>query len=652
MEILPSNYKQLELSPEEKKFAYYALSAEDYGYLIMQTNPIMLSKDSFHILLTTEGVVVYKFFNLTKEMFEPMMTVHMEQIHGQYAILLLKKLQGNKTLLDKEGSLKVAINIVYVFPQINYEDIRRNHYSPQLENFIRQNCLFDDQLRQLRNGFATIAAKPYLNYSLAPISKERLFIDDKSANAVLQRLCPEYVTIRVASLVDENTGAGADGQKLVVTEDDQAVRAFRLDAEQIDIVNKIQKGEQLILACAGSGKSVLLISKCFKAAIMNPNKKFLITCYNKNLQSLYEWFIDKAGLHAKNVECITFHKLCRELLQNSKIDAPSKPDECAAKTINCFNQGKIKQRYYGIFIDEVQQFNVEWYKLCFNLLENRETSDHIFVICGDKSQKLANLQKHGRAPWNTHEEGYPTYRGNKSLKITIEKNYRNCIEINEFINNFVYHAKRYIRSLYPDYAFLDEDEFLRGQSVFHGIGVTTTRITRNCNREEANTVIRAICKIHDEMDIPYDEIAIIMCHKTLRHKMSSWSDRYYDIETPLISALEEADIPFCRMYKNDDIVARYHNAYGVKVITVQSVLGLDFRACVVCGLKAMGEYDHTKLISANAITEENVDDITINTHNNIRELYVACTRAKEFLNIILPESSKESKYIELIEKSL
>ena len=107
-----------------------------------------------------------------------------------------------------------------------------------------------------------------------------------------------------------------DSELLVVDEKDVVVKAFRLDKEQINIVNRISKDDpnQLILACAGSGKSVLLISKCFKAAQMNPTKKFLITCRNENLHSLYIWFIDRAGLREKNVECMTFHTLCKKLL--------------------------------------------------------------------------------------------------------------------------------------------------------------------------------------------------------------------------------------------------------------------------------------------------------------------------------------------------
>ena len=51
---------------------------------------------------------------------------------------------------------------------------------------------------------------------------------------------------------------GRDG---LLEETDRAVQSYRLDDRQINFVNKISKGNQLILACAGSGKSVLLISR-------------------------------------------------------------------------------------------------------------------------------------------------------------------------------------------------------------------------------------------------------------------------------------------------------------------------------------------------------------------------------------------------------
>ena len=140
-------------------------------------------------------------------------------------------------------------------------------------------------------------------------------------------------------------------------------------------------------------------------------------------------------------------------------------DGWVASAIDKLNQGRIQDRYYGIFIDEVQAFESEWYKFCYNLLENKNSKDHIFVICGDKTQRLDKLKKRGQAPWQVGE-GYPSYRGgNKNIRI--EKNYRNCIEINEYINRYVSNAKQYLYGIQEDYE-IDPDMFLRGQAVFHG----------------------------------------------------------------------------------------------------------------------------------------------------------------------------------------
>ena len=102
------------------------------------------------------------------------------------------------------------------------------------------------------------------------------------------------------------------------------------------------------------------------------------------------------------------------------------------------------------------------------LLENKNTKDHICVIFGDKTQRLEKLKKRGQAPWQVGD-GYPNDRGgNKNIRI--EKNYRNCIEINEYINRFVSNAKQYLYKIQEDYE-IDPDMFLRGQAVFHGDGV-------------------------------------------------------------------------------------------------------------------------------------------------------------------------------------
>ena len=652
MEILPSEYQHIELSRSEKIFVRNVMSNEKFGFLLLDTNPAMLPNESMHILLCKDGVLFLKFFDKMEDIsqFSMVMPFYIENIYNQTSRIISSKLLSNQGLTDSSGILKFPANVVYIFPAFSAEQVSEGA-DDKLSAFIRDHCVFKEDLQKVRNGLEALLSK-LLATSITELSADRMVINDENVNSILQRIAPEYVTIRVAVIADQETRAGADEELLVVTKDDAAVKAYRLDEEQVNIVNKISKGDQLILACAGSGKSVLLIAKCFKAAKMNPDKQFLITCYNSKLYSLYTWFIDRAGLREKNVTCLTFHTLCRTLLvSNGFYVSGSDFDGWVNNAIMRLKAGQIRERYYGIFIDEVQQFDVEWYKFCFNLLENKDSDDHLFVICGDKTQKLANLQKHGRAPWNAGE-GYPNYRGgNKNIRI--ERNYRNCIEINEFINRFVSNAKKYLYSIEQTTEF-DPDMFLRGKSMFHGRGVLIKRLASKRNKDEAREVYESIVKIHDEDGIPYDEIAVIMYNTKFRKKIAGWGDPKYNLETPLMSMLKMNDIPFCQMYSSEaEWSARYGEAGGVKLIRVLSVLGLDFRAAIVCGLPPLGEYHCTKMPDWKKLREdeEAFQEKLIDTQDDIRTLYVACTRAKEVLHIILPESGETSVYVKMIENA-
>lgn len=652
MEILPSEYQQIDLSRNEKIFVRNIRSTDLYGFLLLDINPAMLPNESMHTLISSDGVLILKFFDRFDDVnkYSTVIPLMVSSIYKQTASVILSKLLSNKALVDKTGLLKFPVNILYVFPSIMRGDVKDTG-DENLKAFTKKHCLFKEELQQIRSKLF-LMQEEFLSCSVTDISSELMKINDDNINSILQRIAPEYVTIRVSTISNIETKEGVDNELLVVSENDVAVKAYRLDAEQINIVNKIRKGDQLILACAGSGKSVLLIAKCFKAATMNPDKQFLITCYNRNLHSLYTWFIDQAGLRAKNVTCLTFHALCRKLLNSNNLSvAGFDADGLTDYAIACMNVGKIPNRYYGIFIDEVQQFDSEWYKFCFNLLENKTTDNHLFVICGDKTQKLANLQKHGRAPWNVGE-GYPSYRGgNKNIRI--ERNYRNCIEINEYINRYASNAKQYLSGINQNVK-LDPDEFLRGKSVFHGGGVTLKHLSERTNQSEAMTVTESIKEIHDEAGIPYDEIAVIMFNKSFKKKITVWGNKKYNLETPLMSRLVQEDIPFCMMYGTDESWgARYGDDGGVRFINFHSTLGLDFRAAIVCGLIPLGEYNGTKCPNWNVIKEDEnkYQEMYKHTEEDIRFLYVACTRAKEILHIVLPETGETSVFMKMLEEA-
>ena len=63
MEILPSEYQHIELSKNEKIFVRNVMSNVQYGYLILNTNPAMLSTGSMHSLICSDGILLFKFFD-------------------------------------------------------------------------------------------------------------------------------------------------------------------------------------------------------------------------------------------------------------------------------------------------------------------------------------------------------------------------------------------------------------------------------------------------------------------------------------------------------------------------------------------------------------------------------------------------------------
>lgn len=655
MEILPSEYQNIELSRYEKMFVRHAISNDKYGFLLLNVNPTMIENESMNVVITPRGVVFFKFFEefSNASLFGITMQPYIQFVYPTAEKIIAEKLLGNKSISENGIALKFPINIVHIFPCLKRADIDKMNLDAMGE-FVKKQCLFSEDFSEFRQGFDSVLDR-LLDTSIVPVSADVMQISDLNVNSIMQRIAPEYVTVRVACFSNSETTPGVDSELLVIDEKDVVVKAFRLDKEQINIVNRISKDDpnQLILACAGSGKSVLLISKCFKAAQMNPSKKFLITCRNENLHSLYTWYIDRAGLREKNVECMTFHTLCKKLLEkNGFIARYGDFDGWVVSAIDKLNQGGIPDRYYGIFIDEVQAFESEWYKFCFNLLENKNTKDHIFVICGDKTQRLDKLKKRGKAPWQVGE-GYPNYRGgNKNIRI--EKNYRNCIEINEYINRYVSNAKQYLYEVQEDYE-IDPDMFLRGQAVSHGVGVKYIQLPIKKVSCEIDTIIQTINKIHDENEIPYDEIAVIMYQGQYRKKISGWLDKQYYLQQTLETRMMLEDIPCCRLYSTDaSWQDHFGETGGVRLVKFKSTLGLDFRAAIICGLVPLGEYDGIKkpkweYLRAN---EEIYENAIAATQSAIQNLYVACTRAKEVLYIIAPESEKESVFMKMLKDSI
>lgn len=654
MQIFPEKYDKLELLVSERSFVRTidrAFNDDQLAYLVLHINPrkkdIGQGKpELFNLLVINEGIILFRFFD-TKELEKAAISINalgMSVVYNTLENDIRDRLEESNYLCDTNGKLKYSMNICFVFPEVAHKDILPLLTDDQ-RKFCEKHVAFSENILEIRKN-GSQAIKMYLTKANE--------ISEEIINNIFQRLCPE-ITIPRKYILDEFTKEDIVDSKVI--NNDRAVLSYRLDKWQIDVINRISKGNQLILACAGSGKSVLLISKCFKLASLNPSKKFLITCYNRNLNNYYQWAIAQAGFSERNVSCTTFYGLCIQLLEDNHIGLPVKTgdeqeyyNKLFERANDALKDGRIKNRYYGIFIDEVQIFKPEWYRFCFNLLKSKKEDDHFFVIAGDKSQDIKNNIRQGKAPWQGGGSVYPEYRG-KTLPI--ETNYRNSKPINDAIDRYVEYAKRMGSKIGVDLNS-DPELFLRGTAYREGNKPKVVELEDYSNEGEANAIGDAIKELIEVKGLSEVDIAVILYNKSTRYTPAGWKTKHYHL-LPYIKQYfyKEGWEQPAILISGESSGATYGSRRGVTIATIEGSLGLDFRAVVLAGLRPLGI--HEKARNEEDFFEKNEEKLIEKKEGfikNINFLYTGCTRAKDELTIILSEHEGNSIYMDLIRESI
>lgn len=645
MKIFPQKYEELNIGKYDKQLLALIKNIyknDDLATFMLCCNPTRTTDGIVHILILSTGVI---FINMKPEcdvagiipaLFDRLPNTKQEEeiIHDRFL---------HQKNLVKNGNVTFPFKVITFFPDINKPDFSNMPGFDMLTSFVEEYCIFKD--------FWKSCLKEENLFSDLFLTRQNNVFDSMIPD-IINRVAPEYTIPQIKAntevLANKKTGTVKNADLTMV---ERAAVAYMLDESQINYINKIKKGDQLIIACAGSGKSVILVSKCFKVAALNPEKHFLITGYNRNLISYFRWLIDSAGFSTNNVECLTFDKLCVKLLRENGIKVPSslngdytKVRECL---INNMNSGKIKSRYYGVFIDEVQMFEPEWYKICYQLVENKQNDEHFFVICGDKSQSIKKSIKSGHAPWQGHGEGYPNFRG-KSFPIEI--NYRNSRQINDYIRRFTDYSLKYAELMNIPIN-QDSDIFLRGKAIRDGDEPTIIEVPYRDSDAEAITILNQIIDIHENYHIPYDSIAVIAYNRSYAH-VHKFGERDYEPIKRLVDYLKQSNIPYSPLNStNDDYAVSYANITGVPIVTMESSLGLDFKAVIICGLYPLGLHDKTK---TERMLQENANrEAVVNAFNkNVNILYMSCSRAKDVLRIVTADNESDSIYIKLLKEAL
>ena len=649
MLLIPSTLQNTSLSPSAKRCVMALKNRLSDDYVgVDGINMTGGSDDNFFAILSPSGLMMIGFPDPAFVSGQPNAEILLDQLYKMVVSVFFARLHTHSALKSDDGKLLFPVSIVYLFPDTSFNSLPEK---AQNSDVIIHHCLFSEWTDKIKpSGIAEQEVSAILNHPNESFAEGHLPISEKLRDIILNRIAP-WATIPKLTQVDiiraQNRQKEAKISKTAkINKYDSMVDVLRLDKKQLDEVNAIKHGHQLILACAGSGKSVLLIAKCFKLASMDNSRKFIILCYNKNLRDYYRWQINEAGFAERNVECFSFHQLCRHLLIENHIPLPKATDEdaffqqSATLVKKGIHEGKISQRYYGIFIDEVQILDPEWYRICCMLLEDPNGDNHILAICGDQTQNLRKSVKHGSAPWQG--EGLPVFRGRT---IHIETNYRNSVQINRLINAYA----GLVRSYLPQGESLNTEIYLRGTAYRKGPSPEVFYFGESVEKE-AEQVMKAVLFMHDVQNIPYSEIAILLSYQA--------ASKGYWIKYPLRAKIKSQfltnhpEIPFVELAWSET-ASSYETRDGVALLTYVGSLGIDFRGVVVCGIpligRRLGVSDDTRETIAQKKPDEQVE-----YRNSFDALYVACSRAKESLAIVLPRPGSTfcSTYSRILQGSI
>ena len=455
-------------------------------------------------------------------------------------------------------------------------------------------------------------------------------ITEAESLAIFERLAPEYTVVMkereevyVPEIEDELPAESEE-----ITGDEVEYRTFYLDDYQVGQINDMGRGHRVILANAGAGKSVLLLSKAFKYTGMYKGSNVLLTCFNNNLADSYRFKKSCAAMtgHDRKLYILTLHRLVAKLFKEclGKTIDEYATDEEIEECIAAIKDGRIKIRFKAIFIDEVQIFTPLWLKLCYSLLESSQES--LFLMAGDLNQTVRSQSRRGDAPWKKIADGKLDFTGRVKY---IEKNYRNSPEISGFLNRMLTYMNSKLSEL--DMINLDEfeyDTFENGDSKNVALKITT-----EINRGQIkDVVIGAIHEIADKYHIGYSEIAVLYPQKG--NRLFKYNFLYWVTE-----GLKQDQIQFSIISTPEDgQKVKYSDTRGVVLSSIDSSLGLDFRAVIIAGLYPFNyvfdSNSNAKKLSSWETVGKLEPDVKENVQVEMRKLYTACSRAREVLYVL------------------
>jgi hypothetical protein len=332
-----------------------------------------------------------------------------------------EKSPSRSSLLHQDGHYKNKFFFPFchfvVLSNISRDNILKRKDQDVAEIFKSDNTLFRDELVALENASPEELRNTLMRF-FDPFWEIPQFTSEQ-VDVLRSIIHPEIILSYVKS------------RPLTEEETDQCFDLVVLDRRQENNARKIGEGHRIIYGVAGSGKTVLLVSRAKWLNDHDPDAKILLLCYNVSLSAYL-------GHLLKDYSRIHVHHFDGWAITNGVTRRKKDPSTGKFETDESLGKrllDHLKDRtgdfraFDAILIDEAQDFPSLWFTCVLEAMRDPLDGDLLMVCDGNQGVRLI-----GSVSWKSL--GIKAAGRTIHQAFDLDRNYRNTREILKLAAHF------------------------------------------------------------------------------------------------------------------------------------------------------------------------------------------------------------------------